>query len=164
MMVTPFEIAPGIRIGGGSRPVYIAGPCVVESQSGTIELARRLAAIAARHAVPLLFKSSFDKANRSSLSSYRGPGIEAGLATLRAVREETGLPLLTDVHEPSQVGLAAAVADVLQVPAFLCRQTDLLVACGRERRRGEHQEGPVHGPRRHGQRGRQGSLAPATSG
>jgi 2-dehydro-3-deoxyphosphooctonate aldolase (KDO 8-P synthase) len=130
MGVKPFEIAPGIPIGGGSRPIYIAGPCVIESESGTVELAMKLAEIAARRAVPLLFKSSFDKANRSSLSSYRGPGIEAGLATLRAVREETGLPLLTDVHEPSQVGLAAAVADVLQVPAFLCRQTDLLVACG----------------------------------
>jgi len=131
MMVSPFEIAPGIPIGGGSRPVYIAGPCVIESEAGTLELAARLAGIAARRAVPLLFKSSFDKANRSSLSSYRGPGIEAGLAILRRVKAETGLPVLTDVHEPGQVEPAAAVADVLQVPAFLCRQTDLLLACGR---------------------------------
>jgi 2-dehydro-3-deoxyphosphooctonate aldolase (KDO 8-P synthase) len=131
MVATPFEIAPGIQIGGGSRPVYIAGPCVIESEAGTFELAARLAEIAARRAVPLLFKSSFDKANRSSLSSFRGPGIDAGLAILRRVKEETGLPVLTDVHEPGQADRAAAVADVLQVPAFLCRQTDLLLACGR---------------------------------
>ena len=131
MVVTPFEIAPGIAIGGGSRPVYIAGPCVIESESATLEVARQLAAIAARRGVPLVFKASFDKANRSSLSSYRGPGIEAGLAILRRVKAETGLPVLTDVHEPGQVEPAAAVADVLQVPAFLCRQTDLLLACGR---------------------------------
>jgi 2-dehydro-3-deoxyphosphooctonate aldolase (KDO 8-P synthase) len=130
MVVTPFEIAPGIAIGGGSRPVYIAGPCVIESESATLEVARQLAAIAARRGVPLVFKASFDKANRSSLSSYRGPGIEAGLAILRRVKAETGLPVLTDVHEPGQVEPAAAVADVLQVPAFLCRQTDLLLACG----------------------------------
>jgi len=130
MVVTPFEIAPGIAIGGGSRPVYIAGPCVIESESATLEVARQLAAIAARRGVPLVFKASFDKANRSSLSSYRGPGIEAGLAILRRVKAETGLPVLTDVHEPGQVERAAAVADVLQVPAFLCRQTDLLLACG----------------------------------
>ena len=131
MVVTPFEIAPGIAIGGGSRPVYIAGPCVIESESATLEVARQLAAIAARRGVPLVFKASFDKANRSSLSSYRGPGIEAGLAILRRVKAATGLPVLTDVHEPGQVEPAAAVADVLQVPAFLCRQTDLLLACGR---------------------------------
>jgi len=131
MVAAAFEIAPGIPIGGGGRPVYIAGPCVIESEAGTVELASRLAAIAARRAVPLLFKASFDKANRSSLSSFRGPGIDAGLAILRRVKEETGLPVLTDVHEPGQVDRAAAVADVLQVPAFLCRQTDLLLACGR---------------------------------
>jgi len=131
MVASAFEIAPGIPIGGGSRPVYIAGPCVIESEAGTLELAARLAGIAARRAVPLLFKSSFDKANRSSLSSFRGPGIDEGLAILRRVKEETGLPVLTDVHEPGQADRAAAVADVLQVPAFLCRQTDLLLACGR---------------------------------
>jgi len=131
MVVTPFEIAPGIKIGGGSRPVYIAGPCVIESEASTLEVARRLAEVAARRAVPLLFKSSYDKANRSSLGSFRGPGIDEGLAILRRVKEETGLPVLTDVHEPGQADRAAAVADVLQVPAFLCRQTDLLLACGR---------------------------------
>ncbi|HOC44525.1 MAG TPA: 3-deoxy-8-phosphooctulonate synthase [Thermoanaerobaculales bacterium] len=130
MVAAPFQIAPGIPIGGGSRPVYIAGPCVIESEAATVELASRLAAIAAHRALPLLFKASFDKANRSSLTSFRGPGIDEGLAILRRVKEETGLPVLTDVHEPGQADRAAAVADVLQVPAFLCRQTDLLLACG----------------------------------
>ena len=125
-----FEVVPGMRIGAG-RPVYIAGPCVVESEELVCEVAERLAAVAARHGVPLLFKSSFDKANRSSLSSFRGPGLEAGLAALAAVKERSGLPVLTDVHHPEQVPAVAEVADVLQVPAFLCRQTDLLVACGR---------------------------------
>ncbi len=125
-----FELAPGLRIGGG-RPVYIAGPCVVESDELVFEVAERLAAIASRRGVPLLFKSSFDKANRSSISSFRGPGLDAGLRTLAAVKERTGLPVLTDVHLPEQAAIAAQVADVLQVPAFLCRQTDLLVACGR---------------------------------
>ena len=125
-----FELAPGIEIGDGARPAYIAGPCVVESPEHVLEVARRVAEIADRHAVPVVFKASFDKANRSSLSSYRGPGLEAGLEALARVREETGLPLLTDIHAPEQAAVAAAVVDVLQVPAFLCRQTDLLLAAG----------------------------------
>jgi 2-dehydro-3-deoxyphosphooctonate aldolase (KDO 8-P synthase) len=125
-----FELAPGIEVGGGSRPVYIAGPCVIESEEMAIETALRLRDLAARHGVPLVFKTSFDKANRSSISSFRGPGLEAGLEVLAEVRRTSGLPLLTDVHEPAQVVRAAEVVDVLQVPAFLCRQTDLLVACG----------------------------------
>jgi len=124
-----FELASGVEIGGGARPVYIAGPCVVESPGHVLEVARRVAELAAKHAVPVIFKASYDKANRSSISSFRGPGLERGLESLARVREETGLPLLTDVHEPAQAAAAAAVADVLQVPAFLCRQTDLLVAC-----------------------------------
>jgi len=131
MKVAPFELAEGIRIGEGARPVYIAGPCVIESPEFLLGIARRLAAAARRLDVPLVFKASFDKANRSSLSSFRGPGLEAGLEALAAVRAETGLPLLTDVHEPWQAERAAEVVDVLQIPAFLCRQTDLLVACGR---------------------------------
>jgi 2-dehydro-3-deoxyphosphooctonate aldolase (KDO 8-P synthase) len=126
-----FEIAPGIEIGGGARPVYIAGPCVVESEEMVVELAVRLREITDHHGVPLIFKSSFDKANRSSLSSFRGPGLEDGLAALTRVKETAGVPVLTDVHEPAQAERAAEVADVLQVPAFMCRQTDLLVACGR---------------------------------
>ena len=109
----------------------MAGPCVVESVEMVVETARRIQGIAAAHGVPLIFKASFDKANRSSLESFRGPGLEEGLAALAAVKEATGLPVLTDVHEPWQAERAAEVADVLQVPAFLCRQTDLLLACGR---------------------------------
>ncbi len=124
-----FELASGVAIGGGARPVYISGPCVVESPEHVLEVALRVAELAAKHAVPVVFKASYDKANRSSISSFRGPGLERGLEALGRVREETGLPLLTDVHEPAQAVAAAAVVDVLQVPAFLCRQTDLLVAC-----------------------------------
>jgi 2-dehydro-3-deoxyphosphooctonate aldolase (KDO 8-P synthase) len=131
MVATPFEIAPGIEVGGGARPVYIAGPCVIESEGFVLEVASGLRDISRAHGVPLIFKSSFDKANRSSLSSFRGPGLAAGLAALSRVKEVTGLPVLTDVHEPEQAVRAAEVADVLQVPAFLCRQTDLLTACGR---------------------------------
>jgi 2-dehydro-3-deoxyphosphooctonate aldolase (KDO 8-P synthase) len=130
MVVTPFEMAAGIPVGGGSRPVYIAGPCVLESDEMAIDVAGRLAEIAVRRGVPLIFKSSFDKANRSSLASFRGPGLDDGLAMLQRVKDSTGLAVLTDVHHPEQAPAAAAIVDVLQVPAFLCRQTDLLLACG----------------------------------
>ena len=109
----------------------IAGPCVLESRGHALKLAKRLGNICARLGAPLIFKASFDKANRSSLQSYRGPGLEAGLAVLKAVKEETGLPVLSDVHETCQVERAAEVLDVLQIPAFLCRQTDLIVAAAR---------------------------------
>ncbi|MCK5379635.1 MAG: 3-deoxy-8-phosphooctulonate synthase, partial [Acidobacteria bacterium] len=115
---------------GGARPVYLAGPCVIESLEQCLGVAERLAEIAGRLGLPLLFKASFDKANRSSVSSYRGPGLEAGLEILGRIKEKTGLPVVTDVHQPEQAAIAAEVVDVLQVPAFLCRQTDLLVACG----------------------------------
>jgi 2-dehydro-3-deoxyphosphooctonate aldolase (KDO 8-P synthase) len=130
MPVKPVEIAPGIVVGGEALPV-IAGPCVVESEERTLETAHVLAAMAERLEIPLVFKSSFDKANRSSIQSFRGPGLEEGLRVLRLVKEETGLPVLTDVHEPEQCGPAAEVCDVLQIPAFLCRQTDLVVAAAR---------------------------------
>lgn len=126
-----FELAPGVPIGGGAPLVFIAGPCVVESEEMVLATARQIAGIARRHGVPLVFKASYDKANRSALASARGPGLERGLAALAAVRTEVGVPVLTDVHEPDQAESAARVADVLQVPAFLCRQTDLLLACGR---------------------------------
>ena len=118
---------------GGGGPVLpaIAGPCVIESPERTVETARLLAGIARRIGVPLVFKSSFDKANRSAIGSYRGPGLAEGLRVLAMVRAETGLPLLTDVHEPAQCGPAADVCDVLQIPAFLCRQTDLIVEAAR---------------------------------
>ena len=125
-----FDLAPGLRIGGGARPVYIAGPCVIESRDFVVEVAGRVRDIARRHGVPVVFKASYDKANRSSESGFRGPGETAGLEALAEVKRATGLPVLTDVHHPEQAAPAAAVVDVLQVPAFLCRQTDLLHACG----------------------------------
>ncbi|MES1241124.1 MAG: 3-deoxy-8-phosphooctulonate synthase [Acidobacteriota bacterium] len=134
MAVHPVELAPGIVIGnhrgGGDLPV-IAGPCMIESEERTLETAHILAAMAERLGLPLVFKSSFDKANRSSGDTQRGPGLEEGLRVLRLVKEETGLPVLTDVHEVDQCGPAAEVCDVLQIPAFLCRQTDLVVAAAR---------------------------------
>lgn len=110
------------------RLTFIAGPCVIESAEACLELAQQLAQSASRLGVGLIFKASFDKANRTSLSSFRGPGLTEGLQVLRTVRERTGLPVLTDIHEPHQAAAAAEVVDVLQIPAFLCRQTDLLVA------------------------------------
>jgi 2-dehydro-3-deoxyphosphooctonate aldolase (KDO 8-P synthase) len=128
--VRPIELAPGVTIGGESFP-FIAGPCVLESEELALDVGRALAAMSHRLGLPLVFKASFDKANRSSIKSYRGPGLEEGLRLLRLVREQTGLPLLTDVHEPAQCERAAEVCDVLQIPAFLCRQTDLLLAAAR---------------------------------
>jgi 2-dehydro-3-deoxyphosphooctonate aldolase (KDO 8-P synthase) len=130
MTIKAFELADGITIGGGARPVYIAGPCVIESRDFLVDVASKVKEIAERHGVPLVFKSSFDKANRSSESSFRGIGEEAGLDALDEVKKATGLPVITDVHQPGQAMSAAEVVDVLQVPAFLCRQTDLLHACG----------------------------------
>ena len=127
--VTSVELAPGVVLGGtGPSFPVIAGPCVIESEGLVIDTAHALAAMAERLGVGLVFKSSFDKANRSALGSFRGPGLQEGLRVLRLVRQETGLPVLTDVHEPGQCAPAAEVCDVLQIPAFLCRQTDLVVA------------------------------------
>lgn len=112
----------------------IAGPCVLESREHALALGARLAEISRGEGVPLIFKASYDKANRTSVTSYRGPGLRAGLEVLREVKRTTGLPVLTDVHECGQVGPAAEVCDVLQIPAFLCRQTDLLVEAGRSGR------------------------------
>ncbi len=113
-------------------PLFVmAGPCVIESKKTCLDIASRLVEIGQRADVGIIFKASFDKANRSSLHSFRGPGLEEGLDILAAVRQETNLPVMTDVHEPSQAAVASEVVDCLQVPAFLCRQTDLLCACGR---------------------------------
>ena len=117
----------GVAIGNGPL-LLIAGPCVIESEGHAVGLARTIRDIAARCGVPYVFKASYDKANRTSLSSFRGPGLAEGLRTLRRVREEVGVPVLTDIHEPAHAAPVAEVADVLQIPAFLCRQTDLLVA------------------------------------
>jgi 2-dehydro-3-deoxyphosphooctonate aldolase (KDO 8-P synthase) len=113
---------------GRADLVLIAGPCVVESEGHALALGRAIADIARRAGVPYIFKASFDKANRTSLASYRGPGVEEGLAVLGRVREAVGVPVLTDIHEPWQAAPAAEVADVLQIPAFLSRQTDLIAA------------------------------------
>jgi 2-dehydro-3-deoxyphosphooctonate aldolase (KDO 8-P synthase) len=115
------------RLGGG-KLFLIAGPCVIESPKHPGQVAARLKDIAGELGIPLVFKASYDKANRSSLGSYRGPGIERGLEILAGVRERYGVPILTDVHEVAQVEKAAEVVDVLQIPAFLCRQTDLVLA------------------------------------
>jgi 2-dehydro-3-deoxyphosphooctonate aldolase (KDO 8-P synthase) len=119
----------GWRFGPG--PFLVAGPCVLEEGDLALRVADRLAALGRRLDLRVCFKASFDKANRSRLGAPRGPGLERGLALLEQVRSTSGLPVLTDVHEAAQAGAAAQVADVLQVPAFLCRQTDLLLACGR---------------------------------
>jgi len=125
----PFSVGK-IRLGAGAPLFLIAGPCVIESESHAMSLAEQLARITADLGVPYIFKASFDKANRSSLSSYRGPGLKKGLKILAQIKKRTGLPILTDVHEIPQVKPAAEVCDVLQVPAFLSRQTDLLLAVG----------------------------------
>ncbi len=128
--MTRILTAGTVRIGGDHPLVLIAGPCVIENEAHTLGIARVLQGIAKRVGVGLVFKASYDKANRTSVQSYRGPGIDKGLAILRAVKEETGLPVLSDVHDISQVKPASQVLDILQIPAFLSRQTDLLVAVG----------------------------------
>jgi 2-dehydro-3-deoxyphosphooctonate aldolase (KDO 8-P synthase) len=132
MAVVPVEIAPGVLVGDPNGPLpVIAGPCVLESEELAIDMGHTLAALADRLRLPLVFKSSFDKANRTSIGSYRGPGLAEGMRLLELVKKETGLPVLTDVHEPGQCEKAAEVCDVLQIPAFLCRQTDLVLAAAR---------------------------------
>jgi 2-dehydro-3-deoxyphosphooctonate aldolase (KDO 8-P synthase) len=120
-----------ITIGSGAPLAFIVGPCVIESARHALETADAIGDIARHCGVPVIFKASYDKANRTSRTSFRGPGLEAGLAVLQDVKARTGLPVLTDIHEPEHAALAATVADVLQIPAFLCRQTDLLVAAAR---------------------------------
>ena len=126
----PVQIGP-LSIGGGQPLALIAGPCVIESAQHALETASAIRDIARRCGVPAIFKASYDKANRTSRTSYRGPGLDAGLQILADVKARTGLPLLTDIHEPGHAVPAAAVVDVLQIPAFLSRQTDLLVAAAR---------------------------------
>jgi len=120
----------GLSIGGGPL-LLIAGPCVIESEDHALWLAGQIRDIANRCGVPYVFKASYDKANRTSASSFRGPGLAEGLRILRRVRDDIGVPILTDIHEPAQAAAVGEVADVLQIPAFLCRQTDLLVAAAR---------------------------------
>jgi len=119
-----------IPLGGGSPLALIAGPCVIESRRHCLDLARRLARLAEEERIPLIFKASYDKANRTSGSSFRGPGLAIGLDILSEVKDRYGIPVLTDVHSEAEVPLASGVADMLQCPAFLCRQTDLVLALG----------------------------------
>lgn len=116
-----------VRVGGENPLALIAGPCVIESEKQTLETAEQIKRITQDCGIPFIFKTSFDKANRSSIDSYRGPGLDAGLKILRKVKERLDLPVLSDIHKEEEVGPAAEVLDVLQIPAFLCRQTDLLV-------------------------------------
>jgi 2-dehydro-3-deoxyphosphooctonate aldolase (KDO 8-P synthase) len=125
-----FSIGP-VKMGGHAPLFLIAGPCVIESEAHATMLAERLAALASELKIPFIFKASYDKANRTSINSYRGPGLEEGLRILGAIKKRCGVPILTDVHDVSHVAPAAAVCDVLQIPAFLSRQTDLLLAAGR---------------------------------
>jgi 2-dehydro-3-deoxyphosphooctonate aldolase (KDO 8-P synthase) len=120
-----------VRIGPGRPLALIAGPCVIESEEHTLRLAEAIQRICAQLALPFVFKASFDKANRSSISSYRGPGPQEGLAILGKVRKQVGVPVLSDVHEVQQAGPAGEVLDCVQIPAFLCRQTDLLAAAAK---------------------------------
>jgi len=128
--VKPVQIG-SLPVGGGHPLVFIAGPCVIESAQHLFDTASAIRDIARRCGVPVIFKASYDKANRTSRTSFRGPGLEAGLKALADVRDRTGLPILTDIHEPSHAAPVAAVVDVVQIPAFLSRQTDLLVAAAR---------------------------------
>jgi len=128
--VRPVSIG-ALSIGGGHPFALVAGPCVIESAAHALDMATALKEVSARCGVPLIFKASYDKANRTSRASFRGPGLDAGLRTLADIKSRTGLPILTDIHEPSHARPTADVVDVLQIPAFLCRQTDLLVAAAR---------------------------------
>jgi len=130
MTTAAVRVGP-VTIGGGAPLALIGGPCAIENEKHALMTAERLASIAAEKKIGFIYKSSYDKANRSSVKSYRGPGLVEGLRILRKVRDAVGVPVLSDIHDVSEVGPAAEVLDVLQIPAFLCRQTDLLLAAGR---------------------------------
>jgi 2-dehydro-3-deoxyphosphooctonate aldolase (KDO 8-P synthase) len=144
--MTAVRIGPH-TLGPGSPLVLIAGPCVIESEPQALAHARKVKALAERHGVPVVFKASFDKANRTSVKSFRGVGLTAGLAIFEKVKRETGLPCLTDVHEAQQAEPAGRVVDVLQIPAFLCRQTDLIAACARHGKTVNIKKGQFLAPR-----------------
>ncbi|MBU0638804.1 MAG: 3-deoxy-8-phosphooctulonate synthase [Planctomycetes bacterium] len=146
-MSNPITAQLGPHTVGAGRPLLlIAGPCVIESADHSLKLAERIAAIARRLDLPYVFKASFDKANRSSIRSPRGPGLEDGLGILARVKREVGVPVLSDIHEPNHARAAAEVLDCVQIPAFLCRQTDLLLAAGRTRRCVNIKKGQFLGP------------------
>ena len=143
--MNPVKIG-SLSVGGGHPLVFIAGPCVIESAQHVVDMAAAIREIARRCGVPVIFKASYDKANRTARTSFRGPGLDAGLKALADVRDRTGLPILTDIHEPSHAAPAAAVVDVIQIPAFLCRQTDLLVAAARTGKTVNVKKGPFLAP------------------
>ena len=120
-----------IVIGQGAPMALIAGPCVIESESHCVRMAQSLKTLTTRLGLPFIFKASFDKANRTSYQSYRGPGLDSGLAILKGIKDEVGVPVISDIHSPEQAEKAAEVLDVLQIPAFMCRQTDLILAAAR---------------------------------
>jgi 2-dehydro-3-deoxyphosphooctonate aldolase (KDO 8-P synthase) len=124
----------GVKIGSGSGLFLIAGPCVIESEAHALKMAQAIGAVAAKLKLPYVFKASYDKANRTSIKSFRGPGVKEGLRILAKVKNEARVPVLTDVHQAADVAAVAEVVDVVQIPAFLCRQTDLLVEAGRRAR------------------------------
>ena len=136
-----------VTIGGGAPLALIGGPCAIENEKHALMVAERLQRMTGDAGVPFIYKSSYDKANRSSIHSYRGPGLAEGLRILQKVKDETGLAVLSDVHDVSEVASAAQVLDVLQVPAFLCRQTDLIVACARSGRPVNVKKGQFVAPR-----------------
>ena len=131
IMVRKIQITNELSVGGDAKLALIAGPCVIESEEFILKIAGKLKEITERVNVPLIFKSSFDKANRSSINSYRGVGLEKGLKIMRKVKDCIGIPVLSDIHDARQANMAAEALDVIQIPAFLCRQTDLLVAAGK---------------------------------
>jgi 2-dehydro-3-deoxyphosphooctonate aldolase (KDO 8-P synthase) len=144
--VTTVEIG-SISMGGGRPLVLIAGPCVIESHDHALKIADAVQGVARVCGVPYIFKASYDKANRTSLGSFRGPGLDEGLRILAAIKARTGLPILTDIHEPAQAERVAQVADALQIPAFLSRQTDLIVAAARTGRAVNNKKGQFLSPR-----------------
>jgi 2-dehydro-3-deoxyphosphooctonate aldolase (KDO 8-P synthase) len=131
MKTAVIEIGGGVAFGGGRPPLFIAGPCVVESRDHALKMAEMLLKLRDELGIQLVFKASYDKANRTSIHSFRGPGLDEGLAILDEVRRASGLPVLSDVHDASQAAAAGEVLDVIQIPAFLCRQTDLIAAAAR---------------------------------
>ncbi len=143
-MTTPRPVTIGNLTLGNDRPLaLIAGPCALESRAHALEMSHALVELTGKLGIGLIYKTSFDKANRTSLSSVRGLGLEESLPILAEVREKYGCPVVTDVHEPEQCAVVAEAVDVLQIPAFLCRQTDLLIAAAQDRPRDQRQEGTV---------------------
>src|SRR5207237_1742395 len=140
---TPCTI-DGLNLGG--KIFLIAGPCVIESEAHALKMAKEIGAVARKLQVPYIFKASYDKANRTSLHSFRGPGLEEGLRILKKIGKEAGVPVLTDVHEAKDVPAVADVVDVVQIPAFLCRQTDMLVAAAKQAKSIKNKKGEFVSP------------------